>query len=140
MGSAIDRECPVSFCSVRGGRRNHRRVLFQVVAALPTRDEPLQNLFVTLAKLVRNRLRNFARLDGDTGFQSSRERPRANDRGSISALFEWPGIGRQRLPPMARAFCAALSVSTRCRSIPRACHPGAIDHVHLKRLGRISRT
>jgi hypothetical protein len=67
-------------------------------------------------------------------------RPRANDRGSISALFEWRGIGGQRLPPMARAFCAMLSVSTRCRWSPRACHPGAVDVLRPRGLGRVSRT
>ena len=42
----------------------------------------------------------FTRLYGDTGFHSSREHPRANDRGRISALFEWRGIGGQCLPPL----------------------------------------
>jgi hypothetical protein len=31
------------------------------------------------------------------------------------------------LSPMARAFCAALSVSTRSRSFSRAGHPGTVD-------------
>jgi hypothetical protein len=33
---------------------------------------------------------------------------------------KWRGISGQRLPPMARAFCAAHSVPERCRSISRA--------------------
>ena len=66
-------------------------------------------------------------------------RPRANDRGSISALFEWRGIGGQRLPPMARDFCTMLSVSTRCRWSPRARHPGAVDVLRPRGLGRVSR-
>ena len=65
--------------------------------------------------------------------------PRANERGSISALFEWRGIGGQRIAPMARAFCATLSVSTHCRSIPRACHAGAVDVLRPRGLGRVSR-
>ena len=81
----------------------------------------------------------FARLDDDTDFHLCREHPRANDRGRISALFEWRGVGGQCLPPMARAFCAALSFSTRCRLIPRACNPGAIDVLRPRGFGGVPR-
>ena len=49
---------------------------------------------------------------------------------TTAAEFPRYSIGKvlaDGVPPMARAFCAALSVSTRCRSIPRVCDPGAVD-------------
>ena len=90
-----------------------------------------------LAKPVFTRRVIFARLADDTDSDLCREHPGENDRGRISALFEWRGVGGQCLPPMARAFCAALSVSTRCRSIPRSSHPGAIDVLRPRGLGGI---
>jgi hypothetical protein len=45
------------------------------------------------------------------------------DRTTAAAFPRYAaGAGRQRLPPMAGPLCAALSVSTRGGSLPRACH------------------
>jgi hypothetical protein len=65
------------------------------------------------------------------------EDPRPNDRGSISSVCGWRSAGRQRLSPMAGPLCAALSVSTRGGSIPRACHSRAVDLLRPRRLSGV---
>src|SRR5258708_37933883 len=67
------------------------------------------------------------------------EDPRPNDRGGISPVCSCRGGGRQRLSPMAGPLCAALSVSTRGGSIPRACHSRAVDLLRPRGLSGASR-
>ncbi len=90
----------------------------------PTRAAALRTSFLVAFMVIH--AFNCCREDPDRTTAAAFPRYTAGEVLADSASLQWPG-----------PLCAAISVSTRRGSIPRACHSGAVDLLRPRRLGGV---